>query len=314
MRRWDALVERYSRLCEARGLASNTIERRRRELERLGAWLKRRRPKPRLEEVESELLIGYIRARTAFHSKSTVSGVVSEVRCMGEFLVREGLWQANPLRWIRGPKLDPRQRLPKRIGRQHLAKLWEAAQNRREQHGRYQAVCLLAILYGTGLRRGELERLDVDDWDRDEGILKIDGRKTGQARHVPVGAGVWRCIEAYLPHRHNLLEKTQRLGEPALLVNRFGERMKAEDVSATVHRLAKRAGVPWITLHQFRHSCASDLLEAGVSLPEVQRVLGHAVIESTVRYIDITDPERVSAMGRHPIGEFLAEEARREAS
>ena len=63
------------------------------------------------------------------------------------------------------------------------------------EYARYQAVCVLAILYGAGLRRGELERLDVADWDRDASVLRIDGQKTGVERSVPVGEGVWRCIE-----------------------------------------------------------------------------------------------------------------------
>jgi site-specific recombinase XerD len=236
---------------------------------------------------------------------------------MGEFLVQEAIWRKNPLRWIRGPKIDVRARLPKRIGREHLRKIWDAAYERRHIYTRYQSVCILAILYGTGLRRGELERLNVGDWDRDQGILKIDGRKTGRPRQVPLGGGVWRCIEAYLPHRHNILEKTGRLEEQALLVNRSGERLKGEYIGRLVHRLAKSADVPLVNLHQFRHSCASDLLEEGVTLPEVQRILGHAAIESTMRYVDITDPERVAAMQKHPINEFLVEreeEVRRQAS
>jgi integrase/recombinase XerD len=78
--------------------------------------------------------------------------------------------------------------------------------------------------------------------------------------------------------------------------------------------LAESAGVEGVTLHQFRHSCASDLLEGGATLPEVQRVLGHAAIESTVRYVAITDPNRNEAMKLHPINEFLANPAGRKAS
>lgn len=314
MRRWDGLVDAYLRICESRGLAQGTIANRGRELERFGAWVKRRRPRRRIEDIDSELLVRYVGSRTAFRSRATVCGVVSELRCMGEFLVQEGVWRSSPLRWMRGPKLDSRQTLPRRIGAEDLKKIWMAAQARQQEYARHQAVCILAILYGTGLRRGELHRLDIGDWDRDGGILTIDGRKTGQARAVPVGAGVWRCIEAYLPHRHNMLEKTQRLDEQALLVDRCGRRPEAEAISRMVRRLGEGAGVQGVTLHQFRHSCASDLLEGGVSLPEVQRVLGHAAIASTVRYVAITDPGRAEAMRKHPINDFLADEAGRKAS
>lgn len=306
MRRWDGLLERYLALQHTRGLASVTIEQRERELLRFGCWLKTRKPKPKLEDVGAELIVRYVQSRGAFHSRSTVCGVTSILRSVGELLVQEGVWKTNPLRWMRGPKMDPRRQLPRRIGRAQQQALWAAAQKRRQEHARYQAVCVLAVLYGTGLRRGELERLDVDDWDREASVLKIDGRKTGAERHVPVGEAVWRCIEAYLPHRHNRLEAKSCLEERALLVNTLGERLSGQGVGNLIARLSSDAGLPTVTLHQFRHSCASDLLEAGVTIPEVQHVLGHACIQSTIRYAAVADPQRALAMSRHPVNGFLA--------
>jgi site-specific recombinase XerD len=306
MRRWDGLVERYLKECEAKGLAPTTVKACGRELERFGQWLKRRRPKPRLEEIDADLVVAYVESRTAFRSRSTVCGIVSHLRGMGEYLVREGVWQVSPLRWMKGPKLDPRAQIPRRVSRTQLEKIFAAAGRRRQEYGRYQAVCTLAILYATGLRRGELERLDMSDWDRDAGVLAIDGRKTGRPRKVPVGSGAWRCIEAYLPHRHNVLEKTGHVGEPALLVGRNGGRLTGQSIWRMVRDVSEAAAVPAVTLHQLRHSCASDLLRAGARLPEVQRLLGHAGIESTVRYAQIADPDRAAAMDKHPINELLA--------
>ena len=314
MRRWDNLVDKYLSECRSRGLAESTIAERERELGRFGGWLKRRRPRVRLEDVDSALVVRYLSARAAFRSRATVAGVVSELRCMGEFLVRDGVWRSSPLRWMRGPKMDPRQKLPRRLGSGQLDQVWEAARNRPQHYARHQALCVLAILYGTGLRRGELERLNVDNWDRDSGVLEIDGRKTGHVRRVAVGAGVWRCIEAYLPHRHNVLEKTQRLEEQALLVSRSGKRLSGYAVSRIVRKLAESVGVHGVTLHQFRHSCASHLLEAGATLPQVQKVLGHAAIESTVRYVAISDPARGQAIALHPINGFLVGPEGRKAS
>lgn len=305
MKRWDGLVEKYSALLGTRGLAATTIAGRERELVRFGAWLKARRPRPRLEDVGAELLVDYVSARGAFHSRASVASVVSTLRSMGEFLVQEGMWRTNPMRWMRGPKMHLHRPLPKRIDRAHQQALWAAAEARPQEHARYQAVCILALLYGTGLRRGELERLDLKDWDREARVLTVDGRKTGVERRVPVGEGVWRCIEAYLPHRHNRLESVGRLNEPALLVNTGGHRMMGGMISLLVGRLARSAEIPRVTLHQFRHSCASDLLEAGVRIPEVQQLLGHAAIQSTVRYAAVAGPERALAISKHPLNRFL---------
>ena len=102
-----------------------------------------------------------------------------------------------------------------------------------------------------------------------------------------------------------LLEKRGACRVPALLLNRNGHRMSSQLLGLLVHRLAKKAEVPLVSLHQFRHTCASDLLESGVSLPEVQQLLGHATVVTTTRYLQIADPERAQAIKKHPLNDYL---------
>lgn len=85
--------------------------------------MKPSRPRLNLEEVRRPLLIQHVKRRTAFHAKSTVVGVASVMRCMGEYLVKDGVWTQNAMRWVRGPRLDPRGRLPKRVGAEHLKQI-----------------------------------------------------------------------------------------------------------------------------------------------------------------------------------------------
>lgn len=309
MKRWDGLVEEYLHECEVAGLSMETIKSRGSELGRWGGWMKRRRPKPTLEKIPTEQIVEYIRSRSVYHAKASVAGVVSCLRCMGRFLVKKQVWQSNPLRWIRGPRMDPRARLPKRLGKEHLLALWKEAAGSREEYMRHLRLAVLAVLYSTGLRRGELARLDVSGWNRDEGVLTVDGRKSGRERRVPVAEGVARVIEAYLPQRHNLLERVGHGETKALFLTRRGARLTGLKVSSHVHSVARKAGVPLVSIHQFRHTCASDLIEAGVSLPEVQDILGHAAIETTMRYLSISDPERRKAMEKHPLEGVLVSPA-----
>jgi site-specific recombinase XerD len=259
-----------------------------------------------LEEVDSDLLIEYVRTRSAFHSKSTLSSVMSTLRGWGEFLTREGLWTTNPLRWMRGPKRPPHGGLPRRISADAVQDVFETATTSRYGYHRWAWMAVLGVVYGTGARRGEISRLDIADWNRDEGLLLIDGRKTGWERRVPVPELVWRCLEGYLPQRHNLLESVGRIEEPALFVNRFGRRMTGRMISEGIKSLARRSGHGNVTLHQFRHTCASDLLENGVHLAEVQQVLGHQSIETTVRYLHVADPQLHASIQCHPINAMLS--------
>jgi site-specific recombinase XerD len=303
MRRWDRLVDAYIEEYRARGINPATVAHTAAALDRWGRWLKQRRPRVSIERIDADLITRYIASCSTFRAKATVYGNLSTMRGFGDYLVRQGLWTVSPLRWMKGPKITPR--LPKRIEREHMQALWREAGKRRGECSAHLWVTVLALLYGTGLRRGELERLDVECFDRAQGTIRIDGRKTGRERCVPLPPMVLECLEAYLPRRHNVLERHGALGERALLITRRGARLSAETISNTVHRIARCASVPAISLHQFRHTCASDLLEAGVHLAQVQRVLGHSGIATTVRYVHIADPQRREAMRMHPLNDWL---------
>lgn len=305
MRRWDRLKDSYMEEYRARGLSEQTVEYTESRLDRWGRWLKKRRPRVVIEHIDADTITRYMEACASFRSKATVYGMLSTMRGFGDYLVRQGLWKINPLRWMKGPKVTPYSRLPKRIDQAHMEALWRTAAQRGGEYSSHLWVTILAMLYGTGLRRGELARLNVDAFDRYEGTLRIDGRKTGQQRCVPLPEMVLRCLEAYLPLRHNQLEQVGLIQEPALLVSRYGQRLSGSAISNGIHDIATAAQVPIHSLHQFRHSCASDLLEAGVHLAEVQRILGHAVISTTVRYVHIADPQRRAAIALHPINDWL---------
>jgi integrase/recombinase XerD len=305
MRRWERLQDSYLEEYRARGLSPDTVAYTESRLDRWGRWLKKRRPRIVIEGIDAETITHYIATCSSFRSKATVYATLSSMRGFGDYLVRQGLWKINPLRWMKGPKVTPYSRLPKRIDHAHMEAMWRTAANRGGDYSSHLWVTVLAMLYGSGLRRGELVRLNVDAFDRSEGALRIDGRKTGQERCVPLPEVVLRCLEAYLPLRHNQLEECGLVGEVALLVSRHGQRLSGSAISNGVHDISRQAQVPIHSLHQFRHSCASDLLEAGVHLAEVQRILGHGVISTTVRYVHIADPQRRAAIALHPINDWL---------
>ena len=300
MKRWDTLSDRFMEVYTARKVAPETVEAMRREWDKWGCWLKARRPRPKLEDVSHELITQYISHRGQFRAKSTLYGIMSRMRQIGNFLVEAEIWRDNPLIWMKGPRQDRRHRLPRRIDRSALDKIWESAATCRYHFHRYLWVTALGVFYGTGIRREELVLLDLSDWDVESGTLLIAGKKTRRERRVPLPPLGQQCLEAYLPRRQNILAANDVSDQSALFVNREGGRLSKSAVSRGISRVSHRAGVR-VTLHQFRHTCASELLAGGTRLPYVQKLLGHQSIGTTMRYLHVTDVELRRAMEKHPI-------------
>lgn len=104
MRRWDNLVDGFLKEYSARDISINSIRSRERELAKFGNWLKRRKPTPKIEDIDLDLIHEYIKSRTTFLAKASSWAVIGSLRSMGDYLVENGLWLQNPLRWITGPK------------------------------------------------------------------------------------------------------------------------------------------------------------------------------------------------------------------
>jgi site-specific recombinase XerD len=309
MHRWEDLTQRYLQHYQTTGVCAERVDQVRREIERFGLWLKRRRPQPQLEHVNADHLRDYLSQRAQFRAKATLSGVMSTLRCLGAWLVQQGIWQQNPLKWMKGPRLCPFARVPRRLSSTSLDRLWEEAAQSRGTFARLQWLAILGLLYGMGLRRGEVHLLDIDHFDGEQATLLIQGTKTQRQRQMVAAELVQRCLEAYLPVRAKRLARLGRSGEKALFINRWGQRLSGGAISHGIHRIARRADVALTSLHQLRHSCASDLLEAGASLPQVQQVLGHQCISTTLRYLHFSDGQRHQAVARHPLNDWLQGES-----
>ena len=288
-------------------MAAVSITGRIREMEQWGLWLKRRRPKVRIEAISRLQIEQYIGGRGVCRSKWTQYCVVSHLRQIGHFLVGEQLWQENPLRWIKGPRVNGRMKLPRGVSKGDMLKMWEEAAKINPPYSRRLWICVLSILYGTGIRRGQLIRLRLQDWDRERGLLRVSASKGGRAYALPVPMLTARCIETYLPWRQNILLK-EGVEREELLVSLHAKPLRGNKINDTLKRLARKAGIGHVTPHQFRHTCASHLLEAGRSLAEVQRILGHKYLSSTYRYTDVTDPAKADAIAKHPINRILGDQ------
>lgn len=137
----------------------------------------------------------------------------------------------------------------------------------------------LLLLYGPGLRRGEVRTLRLDDVNLTERWLRVRG-KGRKTREVPLPTGCVAALRAYLACRAGK-------DSPYFLAGRgtrpLGERTLGRIVSRAALRTMGRHATP----HQLRHSFATHLLQDGANLREIQQLLGHAQLTTTQRYTEV---------------------------
>jgi integrase/recombinase XerC len=141
------------------------------------------------------------------------------------------------------------------------------------------------LLYGSGIRVGELEGADLADVDLDERTVRVRG-KGDKERVVPFGIPAARSLQAWLAHGRPVLAGPA--SGPALLLGDHGQRWGARQIRLAIHRLALAAGVDDVGPHDLRHAAATHLVAGGSDLRSVQEILGHANLATTQRYTHVT--------------------------
>ncbi|MCE7874380.1 site-specific tyrosine recombinase XerD [bacterium CPR1] len=153
---------------------------------------------------------------------------------------------------------------------------------------------LLEVLYGTGIRNGELCALTLDACDLAVPALRILRGKGGKSRVVPLGEEALAWLEAYLGQvRPRLLRSA---GEKAVFLSKDGRPLARPTLIDVVARLARKATLQKkITPHVLRHSMATHMLRRGAGLRQLQVLLGHSSSAVTEHYtrVEIADLRRV---------------------
>ena len=198
---------------------------------------------------------------------------------------RQGVVRANPVDGIRAPKAP--KPLPKALSVQQAVALAEHQRSDTAPALAARDHAIAELLYGCGLRIGELTGLDLQaglaghGWiDLPDATAHVLG-KGSKRRSVPVGQQALLALQAWLQQRPTLA----RADELALFVSQRGTRLSVNQLRLRLQQLALGSGLPTrVHPHMLRHSYASHLLQSSGDLRAVQELLGHASIATTQVY------------------------------
>jgi len=165
-------------------------------------------------------------------------------------------------------------RLPEPLSRGEIRRLLEATPNTKHR-------VLLMTAYGAGLRVSELVRLKPRDLHAERLLIRVDQGKGHKDRYTLLSPRLLEELRAYW-----------RVYQPRIWLfegARAGGHLAAATAQKVFDRAKQRAGVQHgHGIHCLRHSFATHLMEAGVPLPVIQRLMGHASLSTTAKYLHVT--------------------------
>ena len=247
--------------------------------------------------VDRTVLRRYIASlSTRQYARRSIARKASALRRYFAWASRTGLVPSNPASGLSAPSGDGR--LPRVLRQDELTSLLDdppatVADDTPAIRARDDAV--LELLYGSGLRVGELCDLTPADLDLDRGRATVWG-KGGKQRVVPLSPPAVAACRSWLERwRSDLAEPASP--PDAVFLNRRGKRLAPRDVRRLLDRRAPSPTHP----HALRHTFATHLLDGGADLRAVQELLGHADLSTTQRYTHVSR-ERLRAVydASHP--------------
>jgi integrase/recombinase XerD len=230
---------------------------------------------------------------------------LSALRQFFGFLYAEGIRSDDPTNAIEAPKRG--RTLPKILSREDMELLIEAAKKRAaESEEGSRLLCIVEMLYASGLRVSELATLPLAAVRRRDGVLLVKG-KGGKERLAPLHARALQAIADYLVVRDVFLPRGERrrLAEKFLFPSRSAEcHLTRRRLHQMLKALALDAGLDPAKLspHVLRHAFATHLVEGGADLRSVQTMLGHADIATTQIYTHVAKDRLAATMASaHPL-------------
>ena len=276
----DLVAEFEVWLRTMRGSSSHTVTAYLSDLRALSATLG---SKGLMNATEDDLAAHQARLRSEGLSSATRGRAHAAIRQFYAFLVECFDLPVNPAQRLERPRRG--SPLPKALSeRQVRAFLDAAAEKSGPLAVRDRAVC--EMLYGTGMRQGELVAMTLPNLDMELGEVLVVG-KGGVSRVLPLMGTFQEALAEYLYCARDALECGRGRAGSAVWLSRNGSPMDRKTVVRIVGRVGERAGLE-VTPHMLRHSIAVHLLERGADLMDLKTLLGHKRVQTTTVYTRVS--------------------------
>jgi integrase/recombinase XerD len=292
--RIDRACDKFLRDCaNVRKLSEHTVRAYRLDLARFTRFAG---PRADVTSFDRTVLVQYVEHLFGEHhlKETSTKRHIASLRSLFRWLEDAGTVAEDPFRGARVRIRLPR-RLPRVLSRAELAAILDHRPG--ADFSSLTARIATEILFATGIRVAELASLRDDDIDLTAGVITIIGKGSRQRRVYIPDSEIRELVIAYRHARNARGHETE-----SFLINSRGGPASPQFIRRLVRTLGENAALSRrVTPHMFRHSVATYLLEEGVDIRYVQRLLGHRSIVTTEIYTHVADAALKSrVIERHP--------------
>lgn len=237
--------------------------------------------KPRIETITTPILrkyIAYLKIDKNYKTE-TIRRKIHSLKSFYNFMYSQEYIEKNPAFAIHAPKSI--EKLPIYMSVDEIKKIISMPIKSNAEHA-LRDKCILETYALTGVRRSELAAINWEDIDFKTNILTIKYAKGKKQRQIPIMepliSDLWAYLQTRLPIKNN-----------AMFISELGNRISLTPLSQIFHKYVKLAGLEGkgYTIHKFRHSYATLLLQNGADLISIQKLLGHSDLNSTKIYTHV---------------------------
>jgi integrase/recombinase XerD len=242
-----------------------------------------------ITEISPAHIRRYLVERLAVVQPLTVHHHAAAAKAWLNYLVREELLPASPMRNVRMPTVE--QKILPALEPSDVKRLLSACLTVRDK-------AILLTMLATGLRASEFVALNIGDVNLMTGAIHVRHTKTHNERIVYVGPKVRKTLLQYLARR-------DRLAQSPLWLSR-GKRLSVNGLHLVLRRVGDRAQVEHCHAHTMRRTFALWSLRAGMNIYVLQRLMGHKSLTQLQRYLSLVDIDLAQSVREHdPVDRLL---------
>ena len=264
----ERIIKRYCACLKVDGKAESTINVYARSIRLFSEFVAKPLPEVGVYDIRFYL----VESKERGVSDRSIENIRSYIATFYQWMTAEEIISKNPCDNIKPIKYKDVERLP--FSSVEIDELRRACTTMKER-------AIFEMLLTSGVRVSELTKMDVLDIDFGKLSVHVKHGKGGKERFTYINDVARQHIKKYVQNR--------AYPSSALICNRNGNRIDPSGVRFILKKIGARAGVDNVHPHRFRRTFATGLASRGMAIQDIQKLLGHTNINTTLQYVSIDD-------------------------